>query len=68
MSTVTDPGFPRISFGKIFAENCMEMKEIGPRRSERVPSAALLDPPMIKVLHLTNFHSLDLIGINIFLV
>ena len=38
---VADPGFPsraaegdvNLSFGKCFAENCIEVKEIGPRKS-----------------------------------
>ena len=54
---VADPGFPRwgggnpwvwtenLLFGKIFAENCMKMKEIGPRAGALVPSVPF-DPPM----------------------
>ena len=57
---VADQGFPRpgtstppiwgktLSFGKIFAESCMKMKEFGPRGS-RTSLASLppsLDPPM----------------------
>ena len=53
--SVADPGFPRrgrvptpgfwgkvLLFGKIFAENCMKMKEIGP--GAHVPSAPLDQP------------------------
>ena len=55
-SKVVDPGFPRrggatpwvwgknLLFDKIFAENCMEMAEIGPRGGAFL--APPLDPPM----------------------
>ena len=29
-------------FGNIFAENCMKIKETGPREGEHVPSAPLI--------------------------
>ena len=34
---MADPGF--LLYGKIFAENSMKLKEFGPRRVARVPSA-----------------------------
>ena len=51
-----DPGFSKrgdanpyvwgdnLLFDKIFAENCMKMKEIGPREGASLASS--LDPPM----------------------
>ena len=60
--TVTDPGFSRrgrggakpwiwgksLLFGKIFAENCMEIKEIGPGEGCTSLGTPPLDPPMQK--------------------
>ena len=51
--SVADPGFPRggganpqgwgtnLLFGQKFPENCMKMKEFGPRRGARVPGTPL---------------------------
>ena len=39
--------YANLLLGKYFAENCMKMKEIGPRRVPCV-SGALLDPPLKK--------------------
>ena len=49
--TVVDPGFLRgcanLLFGKNFAENCMKMKEYGPRRKSPLPTApSPMDPPL----------------------
>ena len=62
MCVVADPGFPRrggggantwvwhqnLSFSKIFAKNCMKMKEF--RLRKRIPSSPL-DPPIVCTLH-----------------
>ena len=42
-------------FCKFFAENCMEMKEFGPRGETR--PCRPLDPPMYLVLHTPNGNS-----------
>ena len=52
---MADPGFPmggansqvwgkNVLFGKVFAENCMKMKEIG--QGAHIPGTPALDPPM----------------------
>ena len=55
---VADPGFPRrgganfqsgganLLFGQIFTQNCMKMKEFGPRGGGARPWRHPLDPPM----------------------
>ena len=50
----------KLLFGKIFAENCMKMKEIG-LRGTSFPSAPFpLDPPMIKKSK--QFNPSDIVG------
>ena len=50
--TVSDPGFPgagaNLLFGKLFAENCTKIKEIGPG------SASPLDLPMVNAINVVN--------------
>ena len=58
VETVADPGFPRgggancqrgganLLFWSIFPENCMNMKEFGPRGGGVHPWHLPLDPPM----------------------
>ena len=58
---VADPEFPRrgggnfqggdanLLFNQIFPENCMKMKEFGPRGGARVPGAPL-DPPLCRLI------------------
>ena len=58
VDTVADPGFPRggganpqgggtnLLFGCKFPENCMKMKDFGPRGAGHASLAPPLDPPM----------------------
>ena len=43
-------GDANLLFGQIFPENCIKIKEIGPRGEPRVPGAPS-DPPMICYFH-----------------